>query len=154
MEFLCKPKLYILKSYHSSYYVNECYKKHKGFWTSILFDRILLLSRTSVKNSWRYVAPANSNHFVKSKQNKWFLDLMSKQSFHPKKLLLKSKTRYYRSLNFEMSFWCLQFPPKNEQKQVDLRCHWTHSIKVEFIRSFFEDYLTLKICHCLNEFKV
>ena len=24
-----------------------------------------------------------------------------------------------RSLNFEMSFWCLKFLPRNEQKQVD-----------------------------------
>ena len=32
-----------------------------------------------------------------------------------------------------MYFWCLQFPPKNEQKQVDL------SSKVEFIRLFFEE---------------
>ena len=35
---------------------------------------------------------------------------------------------------------CLQFPPKNERKQVDLRFH---SSKVEFIRLFFggNDYL-------------
>ena len=33
-----------------------------------------------------------------------------------------------------MSFWCLQFLPKNEQKQVDLRYH---SSKVKFICSFF-----------------
>ena len=33
-----------------------------------------------------------------------------------------------------MSFWCLQFLPKNERKQVDLRYH---RIKVEFVRSFF-----------------
>ena len=33
-----------------------------------------------------------------------------------------------------MSFWCLQFPPKNERKQVDL---WFHSSKVEFVRLFF-----------------
>ena len=33
-----------------------------------------------------------------------------------------------------LSFWCLQFLPKNEWKQVDLRYH---SSKVKFIRSFF-----------------
>ena len=33
-----------------------------------------------------------------------------------------------------MSFWCLQFSPKTEQKQVNLRFH---SSKVEFIRMFF-----------------
>ena len=33
-----------------------------------------------------------------------------------------------------ISFWCLQFPPKNQRKQVDLRFH---SSKVEFVRSFF-----------------
>ena len=42
---------------------------------------------------------------------------------------------YYRSVNFEMSFWCLQFLPKNEQKQVDQRYH---SSKVKFVHSFFE----------------
>ena len=46
-----------------------------------------------------------------------------------------------RSLNFEMSFWCLQFPPKNEQKQVDLRIH---SSKVEFVPSFFGGNVGLK----------
>ena len=33
-----------------------------------------------------------------------------------------------------MIFWCLRFPPKIEQKLVDLRYH---SIKDEFFRSFF-----------------
>ena len=33
-----------------------------------------------------------------------------------------------------MSFWCLQFPPKNQWKQVDLKFH---SSKVEFDSSFF-----------------
>ena len=33
-----------------------------------------------------------------------------------------------------MFFWCLRFPPKNEQKQIDLRYH---SSKVEFLCSFF-----------------
>ena len=40
-----------------------------------------------------------------------------------------------------MSFWCLQFLPKNERKQVNLRFH---SCKVEFIRSFFERNVDLK----------
>ena len=40
-----------------------------------------------------------------------------------------------------MSFWCLQFPPKNERKQVDLRFH---SSKVEFVRLFFEGNVGLK----------
>ena len=35
-----------------------------------------------------------------------------------------------------MVFWWLWFPPKNERKQVDLRCH---SSKVKFFRSFFGD---------------
>ena len=59
-----------------------------------------------------------------------------------------------------MSFWCLQFPPKNEQKkkQVDLRYH---SSKVEFVRSFFggiedtiicfRDYLTFSVVVLQNE---
>ena len=38
-----------------------------------------------------------------------------------------------RSVNFEMYFWCLQVPPKNERKQVDLRYH---NSKVEFVLSF------------------
>ena len=51
-----------------------------------------------------------------------------------------------------MSLWCLQFPPKNERKQVDLRYH---SSKVEFVCSLFggiedtiicfRDYLTLSV---------
>ena len=40
-----------------------------------------------------------------------------------------------------MSFWCLQFYPKNERKQVDLRYH---SCKVEFVRSFFGRQVSLK----------
>ena len=40
-----------------------------------------------------------------------------------------------------MCFWCLQFPPKNERKQVDLRFH---SNKVEFVRSFFRGNIYLK----------
>ena len=40
-----------------------------------------------------------------------------------------------------MSFWCLQFPPKNEQKPVNLRFH---SSKVEFIFSFFWRNVGLK----------
>ena len=40
-----------------------------------------------------------------------------------------------------MYFWCLQFPPKNERKQVNLRFH---SSKVEFIRSFFGRNVGLK----------
>ena len=40
-----------------------------------------------------------------------------------------------------MSFWCLQFPPKNERKQVDLRFH---SSKVEFVLSFFGGNVYLK----------
>ena len=40
-----------------------------------------------------------------------------------------------------MSFWCLQFLPKNEQKQVDLRFH---SSKVELVRSFSGRNVSLK----------
>ena len=40
------------------------------------------------------------------------------------------------SVNFEMSFWCLQFLQKNHQKQVDLRYH---SSKVEFVVCFLEE---------------
>jgi hypothetical protein len=40
-----------------------------------------------------------------------------------------------------MSFWCLQFPPKNERKQVDLR--FLRS-KVEFVRLFFGGNIGLK----------
>ena len=35
-----------------------------------------------------------------------------------------------------MSFWCLQFPPKNERKQIDLGFH---SSNVEFVPSFLEE---------------
>ena len=38
-------------------------------------------------------------------------------------------------------FWCLQFSPKNEQKQVNLRFH---SSKVEFVPSFFGGKVCLK----------
>jgi hypothetical protein len=40
-----------------------------------------------------------------------------------------------------MSFWCLQFLPKNEQKQVDTRFHGS---KVEFICSFCGGNVGLK----------
>ena len=43
--------------------------------------------------------------------------------------------------NPEITSWCLQFPPKNEQKQFDLRYH---SSKVEFVRSFFGGNVILK----------
>ena len=42
-----------------------------------------------------------------------------------------------------MSFWRLQFLPKKWTKQVDLRYH---TIKVEFIRSFFGRIYGLTIC--------
>ena len=45
-----------------------------------------------------------------------------------------NKQKLYKSDDFEMPFWCLQFPPKNERKHVDLRFH---SSKVEFVCSFF-----------------
>ena len=40
-----------------------------------------------------------------------------------------------------MYFWCLQFLPKNEQKQGDLRFH---SSKVEFVHLFFGRNINLK----------
>ena len=40
-----------------------------------------------------------------------------------------------------MSFWCLHFLPKNEQKQVTLRYH---SSKVEFVPSLFGRIFGLK----------
>ena len=40
-----------------------------------------------------------------------------------------------------LSFWCLQFLPKNEWKQVDLRYH---SSKVEFVCAFFWSIVGLK----------
>ena len=46
-----------------------------------------------------------------------------------------------RSVNFKMSFWCLQYPLKNEQKQVNLRFH---SSKVKFVCSFFGGNFGLK----------
>ena len=67
-----------------------------------------------------------------------------------------------------MVFWCLQFPPKNKRKPVNLSYH---SNKVEFLRSFFggnqrhqkpfRNYLTfrktwntVKIgCVCITNFK-
>ena len=38
-------------------------------------------------------------------------------------------------------FWCLQLPPKTNEKQVDLRFH---SSRVEFVRSFFGGNVYLK----------
>ena len=43
-------------------------------------------------------------------------------------------TTFEMSINLEMSFWCLQFLPKKERKQVNLRFN---SSKVEFVRLFF-----------------
>ena len=40
-----------------------------------------------------------------------------------------------------MSFWCLQFLPKDERKQVDLRYH---SSKVEFFFRFLGDIEDIK----------
>jgi hypothetical protein len=40
-----------------------------------------------------------------------------------------------------MSFLCLQFPPKNERKLVNLRFH---NSKVEFVRLFFGGNIVLK----------
>ena len=40
--------------------------------------------------------------------------------------------QYKRSFNFKMSFWCLQFSQKNEQKQLRY-----HSSKVKFFHSIF-----------------
>ena len=53
------------------------------------------------------------------------------------------------SVNFEMSFWCLQFLPKNDRKQVNIRFH---SSKVKFICSFFGRNVGLKksFGHCLT----
>ena len=42
-----------------------------------------------------------------------------------------------------MSVWCLQFPPKNEQKRVNLRYH---SSKVEFVCPFFGGIEDTIIC--------
>ena len=63
--------------------------------------------------------------------------------------------------NFEMSFRCLQFPPTNEQKQVDLRFQCS---KVEFISSFsggniylkesFRLFLTFSKCQIKGEYFV
>ena len=44
-------------------------------------------------------------------------------------------------VNFEMVFWCLQFLPKKERKQVKLRFH---SSKVKFVRLFFGGNVCLK----------
>ena len=56
-----------------------------------------------------------------------------------------------------MVLWCPRFPPKNEQKQVNLRYH---SSKVEFLRSFFwgnrrhqnpfRNYVTFTIFNIFN----
>ena len=50
-----------------------------------------------------------------------------------------------------MSFWFHQFPPKNEQKQINLRYR---SIKVELVRLFFGRIVgfkkTLQICLTFN----
>ena len=45
-----------------------------------------------------------------------------------------------RSVNFEMSFWCLQFLTKNEQKQIYLMYHSIS--KVEFVCHFLEETTT------------
>ena len=41
-----------------------------------------------------------------------------------------------------MVFWCLQFPPEKERKQVDLR--YRSSSKVEFLHSFLEEIEIIK----------
>ena len=46
------------------------------------------------------------------------------------------------SVDFEISLWFLQFPPKNEIKQVNLRFY---SDKIELISSFFGGKVDLEI---------
>ena len=50
-----------------------------------------------------------------------------------------------------MSFWCLQFLPKNERKQVELRYH---SSKVEFIRSFFGKIHRFRVLLTFSRLKI
>ena len=57
----------------------------------------------------------------------------------PKLWIMKDILR--RPQSFERSFWCLQFPPKNEGNQVHLRLH---SSKEEFVCSFFGGNVGLK----------
>ena len=47
------------------------------------------------------------------------------------------------SFHFETNFWCPQFLPKNERKQVNLSYHGS---KVEFICSFFGRIHGVTIC--------
>ena len=46
-------------------------------------------------------------------------------------------------LNFEMSFWCLQIPPKKERKHFDLRYH---SSKIKIVCLFFGGIEDTIIC--------
>ena len=67
--------------------------------------------------------------------------------FFPKKKTLSLGHSLYvpplkmKIVNLEKSYWCLQFPPKNEGKQVNLRFHGS---KVEFVCSFFGGNVSLK----------
>ena len=45
-----------------------------------------------------------------------------------------------------MYFWCLQFPPKNERKQV---VFWRKRL-LEKIISTFSDLYLLRFCHCVS----
>ena len=73
----------------------------------------------------------------------WMVDLSDQKHYllifesRDKKLYFDMQLIFFkkeRSVNFKMSFWCLQFPPKNEQKQVNLRFHST--VKLGFKELF------------------
>ena len=70
----------------------------------------------------------------------WIKNVVSKIVTFSKEARSSHLWSILRSDNFEMSFWYLQFPPKNERKQVDLRFH---SSKIEFVR-FLEETSTYK----------
>ena len=81
----------------------------------------------------------NSMHFRNSKHylvqdtcKRWFVWII--YHYEINNFGHASRPKPKRSDNFEISFWCLQFPPKNQRKQVYLKFH---SSKVEFLYSFF-----------------
>ena len=72
-------------------------------------------------NFWRIPLESSKNSYCKKAYSIGILQYLEKSK--SQNWIRKSRWFFYRWVNFKMSFWCLQFPPKNEQKQVDLSFH-------------------------------
>ena len=111
-------------------------------WVFILwnFGTRHLFSYLCLTSSNAETASGSKNNFSFDQSEKKILDIFelpektrSKGSLRMRKVR-KIRNSHQRWVNFETSFWFLQFPSKNERKQVDLRYHGS---KVEFVCSFF-----------------